>query len=59
MTTAIFKDYKGKWVALEGDFSTVISSGNDIIKVRDEAAKKGFNKPVLFRVPKKSIPFIG
>lgn len=57
--TPIYKMYKGKWVALDDDEVTVISSGETVKEVMWEAEKKGYKKPILFRVPTKVIPYVG
>lgn len=57
--TAIFQTYKGKWVAFEDDEKTVIVSGKDPKAVKLEANKKGFDKPILMKIPQKFTPYIG
>ena len=46
----ICKKLKGKWVALSNK-GEVIASGIDAKKVFDEAKKKGYKIPILFKVP--------
>lgn len=55
----IYKTYKGKWIALKEDEKTVITSGKTVKEVMEKSKKKGFDLPVLFRVPSKSIAYIG
>ncbi len=43
--TNIYKKYKGLWVGLKD--------------VMEKSKKKGFNSPILFRVPARIIPYIG
>lgn len=57
--TEIYKKYKGLWIALKEDEITVISSGKTVNDVMEKSKKKGFSKPILFRVPAKIIPYIG
>lgn len=57
--TKIYKKYKGLWVALKKDQKTVVASDKTVKGVLKKAEKKGFNNPVLFRVPTKIIPYIG
>lgn len=57
--TQIYKKYKDLWVALKDDEITVISSGKTVNDVMEKSKKKGFNSPILFRVPVKVIPYIG
>lgn len=57
--TNIYKRYKGLWVSLKDDETTVIASGETVKEVMDKSQKKGFDKPILFKVPAKIIPYIG
>jgi len=57
--TNLFTRYKGQWVALRDDETTVISHGLNAKKVINDAVKKGFAKPILFKVPKENITYIG
>ena len=57
--TKIYKKYKGLWVALKDDEKTVVASGITAKAAWDVAQKKGFLKPILTRMPKKLIPYVG
>ena len=57
--TNIYKKYKGLWVALKNDEKTVVASGKTVKDVMIKSHKKGYEKPILFRVPAKIIPYIG
>lgn len=57
--TKLFKDYKGQWVALKDDEITVISAGNKLSDVIRTAQSKGYQKPILTKVPRKDITYIG
>lgn len=57
--TTLFEQYKGQWVALADDETTVISSGEVLSEVMRKAADKGYLKPILTKVPKKDITYIG
>lgn len=57
--TRIYKKYKGLWVALKSDEKTVIASGKTAKEVWDKAHKKGFNKPILTRMPAKLVSYVG
>ena len=57
--TKIYKKYKGLWVALMNDQITVIASDETVKGVMEKASKKGFEEPILFRVPTKIIPYVG
>jgi len=55
----IYKKYKGLWVALESNETTVISSGKTAKQAWEAAKKKGFKEPILHRVPTKIIAYVG
>lgn len=57
--TKIYKKYQGLWVALKDDQRTVLASGKTAKEVFDSAQKKGYKKPILFRVPAEVIPYVG
>lgn len=57
--TNLFKQYHGKWVALESDEITVISSGKTAKSAYEKAIKSGHGKPILTYVPKDLIPYVG
>jgi len=57
--TKIYSKYRGLWVALKDDQKTVISSGKTVNETVQKAKKKGIKEPTMFRVPDKSIPYVG
>ncbi len=57
--TKLFKNYGGLWVALQADETTVISSGERLADVIRVAEGKGYEKPILTKVPKKDMVYIG
>lgn len=57
--TNLFKRYKGKWVALESDEMTVISSGKTAKTAYEKAIKSGHDKPILTHVPNDLMPYVG
>lgn len=57
--TSLFENYKGLWVALKDDEITVISSGKKLPEVLRKASEKGFEKPIITKVPKKDAIYIG
>ena len=57
--TTLFEQYKGKWVALADDETTVISSGEVLSEVIHKATDKGHLKPILAKIPTKDITYIG
>lgn len=57
--TENFKKYKGLWVAMKNDEKTVVASGKTAKLAWEKAKKIGYQKPILFRVPTKIIPYVG
>lgn len=57
--TAMYRRYKGKWVALKSDQKTVVGSGNTLKAAKNRAEKKGYKMPILMRVPRKMMHFVG
>lgn len=57
--TAMAKKYKGKWVALKADRKTVVASGSTARQVLEIAHKKGVAMPLITRMPRKLMPFVG
>lgn len=57
--TSLFENYKGLWVALEDDELTVISSGEKLPEVLRKATSKGFDKPIVAKIPEKDVAYIG
>ncbi|MDZ4285289.1 MAG: DUF5678 domain-containing protein [Patescibacteria group bacterium] len=57
--TPIYKKYKGMWVALKKDEKTVIASGKTAKEAWSKAQKKGYEKPILTRMPDKLITYVG
>lgn len=55
----IYRNHKGKWIALKDDEKTVISSAKSAKSALANAQKKGYKQPILFRVPTKLILHIG
>ena len=57
--TQLYLQYSGKWVALAEDEQTVLGSGKTAAEAFAIAEKKGFHKPILTRVPKKLVSYVG
>ncbi len=57
--TRIQKKYAGKWVAFKDDEKSVISSGTTVASVLKRAKELGFQKPILSKMPKKVVMYIG
>lgn len=57
--TPIYKKHKGKWVALNDNYSNVVASGNTAPQVYKIAKQKGYKIPKLFKVPSNLTAYIG
>ncbi|MBU4298962.1 hypothetical protein KJ636_02885 [Patescibacteria group bacterium] len=55
----IWKKYRGLWVALKGDEKTVIASGKTAKEAWEKAKKKGYEMPILTKMPARLIPYVG
>jgi len=56
--THLFENYRGKWVALADDETTVLASG-DTAKEVHQAGLKHSKLPILYRVPETLDLFAG
>ena len=54
-----FIKYKGLWVALTESLDQVISADKSAKKAYEEALRKGYKKPTLFKVPQENNAYIG
>jgi len=57
--TKIYQKYKGLWVALKDDEKTVVASGNTVKEAVNKAKERGYQNPIMFRVPTKVMPYVG
>jgi uncharacterized protein DUF5678 len=57
--TKIYTQYKGLWVALKDDETTVVGSGGTLREALKEAQKKGYQDPILTRMPDELVTYIG
>lgn len=57
--TKIQQKYAGKWVAFKDDEKSVISTGNTATAALEKARKQGFREPILSKMPKRVVPYIG
>ncbi|MEK7161733.1 MAG: DUF5678 domain-containing protein [Patescibacteria group bacterium] len=55
----IYKKYKGLWVALKDDEQTVVASGKTAKAALETSRSKGFQNPILHRVPTEVLPYVG
>ncbi len=54
----VLEKFKGLWVTLT-DSDRVISANKSAKKAYEEAIKKGYKEPILFKVPLHDLPHIG
>jgi hypothetical protein len=54
----VLDPFKGMWVALT-DADSVMSSNKSAKKAYEEAVKKGYKEPTLFKVPLRDLPHVG
>jgi hypothetical protein len=52
------EDYRGQWVALMDDETTVIAHDKVVAKVIKQAAEQGYENPILYRVPSSPMPYV-
>lgn len=57
--TGIYQQYKGKWVTLQDDEVTVITSGRTAQEAWEKAQALGHAHPILSRIPKELVTYIG
>lgn len=55
----IYEKYKGLWVALRDDEVTVVASGKTAKEAWEKAQKKGYEKPILTRMPEELVTYVG
>lgn len=57
--TKIYKRYKGLWVALAKDETTVLAAHETARVALEQARKGGYKTPILMRVPEDLRTFVG
>ena len=59
--TKVYQNYKGQWVILDADQTTVLSSDRKLSGALSKFEKRyGKRKvPLTFKVPEKILPYIG
>ncbi|HEX3151419.1 MAG TPA: DUF5678 domain-containing protein [Gemmataceae bacterium] len=57
--SAIYRRFKGRWVALKDDEKTVIASGKTAREAMEMAKQKGHRLPIIARMPDRLSPYIG
>jgi Family of unknown function (DUF5678) len=53
------RKYPGKWVALKTDRKTVVGSGRTAKGALEVARKKGYDSPIITRMPQEIRRFVG
>ncbi len=57
--SSLFRQYKGKWLALKTDEKTVVAIGKTAKEALTKAQKKGFTQPILTRMPTALVTYVG
>ena len=57
--THLFEKYRGKWVALAEDETTVLAAADTAREARDAALKRSSLLPILYQVPETLDLFAG
>lgn len=57
--SVIYKNHRGLWVALDHDEKTVLASGMTAKEALEKATKKGFDQPILSKMPQNLNTYIG
>jgi len=57
--TKIYKKYKGLWVALAEDETTVLAAHKIARKAFEKAKDMGYKNPILTRVPEDLEAYVG
>ncbi len=55
----IYKNHKGKWVALADDERTVLAVATDVKQVIKKALDAGHKNPILTKMPQKLLTYVG
>ena len=57
--TKIQKKYRGLWVAFAKDEKTVMGSGKTLRQAIEQSKKRGYEDPIMTRMPTEVIPYVG
>ncbi|MEK7176329.1 MAG: DUF5678 domain-containing protein [Patescibacteria group bacterium] len=57
--TKIYEKYKGLWVALLEDETTVVGSGRKLEEALKQAKRQGHTDPIVMRVPNTLAAYVG
>jgi hypothetical protein len=57
--TKVIAKYRGQWVAFKEDQKTVIGNGKTAKEAYEKALAKGYENPVLTRLPRELVNYIG
>lgn len=56
----VYKNYKGKWVALKSpEERVVVASAKTLKQVIEKARQKGILAPLVTQIPKEVLPIVG
>ena len=57
--TNIYRRFRGLWVALGTDETTVIASGKTAREALEKAGRKGHRTPIITHMPDRLEPYVG
>ena len=57
--TGLFEKHSGAWVALKDDERSVVSYARKAQQALEKAQEKGWDQPILVRVPTESSAYVG
>ena len=55
----LYQEHKGHWVALADDEQTVVASGKTAKETWNAARERGFEKPILAKMPPELLGYVG
>ncbi len=55
----LYSKFAGQWVVLDDDEETVIASAPTPSESYKKAKEQGYKNPILFKVPERSVSYIG
>jgi hypothetical protein len=57
--TDLYREYRGRWVALKDDHLTPVAGGRTRQEAREAAARLGYPQPFLVKMPADLKIFVG
>ena len=57
--THLYPTYANQWVALANDEKTVVGNARSLRSAIKKARQRGFDEPLMFKVPAVMLPYVG